>query len=163
VARAVIGTGSSLAPLAFVAREALALAVIAVAKTAARALSVSVASYASIWLAARSVSTVAGRVEVTNLEGIIISSASSKGSLGVIKTLSVGGLQVRRVNEGNLIRADSLGAISRVLSEAETPVVVALANTILSTSSVARASIVTTSLGICQESSENNNSINHLI
>jgi len=145
VTRAVIGTGGSLATLAFVAREALALAVVAVAKTTAGTFSVSMTSYVSVRLAAIDVSHIAGGVEVTNLDGIIIRSACVCharlsiviGSLGVIKTLSVGGLQVRRVDEGNLVRADSLGAITRVLGESETPIVVALANSILSTSSVA--------------------------
>jgi len=148
VTRAVIGTGSSLASLAFVAREALALAIVAVAKTTARALSVPVASNVTVRLTAVSNTAVARRVEVTNLDSLVIS-ITTKEAQSVIKTLSVGGLHVGRVDEGNLVGADSLGAVTGVLRETEAPVVVALADAVLSAGTVARASIVTASLGVC--------------
>jgi uncharacterized membrane protein len=68
---------------------------------------------------------------------------ASAGALSVLVALTV---LIRLVNPSDLERANAVGAVTRVVGKTQAPVVEAVTNTVLTTSSVARAGIVTTSL-----------------
>lgn len=156
VAGAIIGAGSALAALALIAGEALALTSIAVANTTARALSISVASHTLVLHSTILITRIA---VVTDLGGGLLDELKD---VIVVHALSVGGLEVGRVNEGNLIGADALGAIATVLAETEAPVVIALTDAALTADTVAGAGVVATSLSNGNEGRQDEDSKDHL-
>jgi len=103
-------------------------------------------------------STTGGTV-VTDLGGVV---GLQDEVIVVVHALSVGGLEVRRVDEGDLIGADALGAIATVLAEAEAPVVVALADAALTADTVAGAGVVAASLSNGNEGRQDEDSKDHL-
>jgi len=88
--------------------------------------------------------------------GAIADSSASALEVLVESSLSVGGVDPR-----DLERADALRAVTRVIRQAHSPVVVAFADVISAAISVARALVVTSSTDGANEGDDQKNSIDH--
>lgn len=76
-------------------------------------------------------------------------------SVGALSVLVVGANLVGSINPSDIIRADSLRAVTRQVRQTQAPIVVTSANTSLTASSVAGTRVITTSLNGGQNRNEN--------